>query len=133
MRIRAVGGRGAIVILLGVALYAGDTWAHAFPERSEPRVGATVRTAPTRVQIWFDGDLEPAFSRLTVTDGRGARVDRGDSQVDPQNRRVLRVTLPPIAARDLQGQLGRARRGRAPHRGRLYIHAQARRVIVATR
>ena len=96
MRIRAVGGCGAIVILLGVALYAGDTWAHAFPERSEPRVGATVRTAPSRVQIWFDGDLEPAFSRLTVTDGRGARIDRGDSQVDPQNRRVLRVNLPPI-------------------------------------
>jgi copper resistance protein C len=96
MRIRALGGRGAIVLLLAVVVYAGDTWAHAFPERSEPRVGTTVRTAPTRVQIWFDGDLEPAFSRLTVTDGRGARVDRGDSQVDPQNRRVLRVDLPMI-------------------------------------
>jgi copper resistance protein C len=96
MSVCAAGGCGAIVILLGVALYAGDTWAHAFPERAEPRVGATVRTAPTRVQIWFDGDLEPAFSRLAVTDGRGVRVDRGDSQVDPQNRRVLRVNLPPI-------------------------------------
>jgi methionine-rich copper-binding protein CopC len=96
MRIRALGGHGAIVLLLAVVLHAGDTWAHAFPERSEPRVGATVRTAPTQVQIWFDGDLEPAFSRLAVTDGRGARVDRGDSQVDPQNRRVLRVDLPTI-------------------------------------
>jgi methionine-rich copper-binding protein CopC len=96
MRIRAPAGRGTIVVLLAIALYAGDTWAHAFPERSEPRVGATVRIAPTRVQIWFDGDLEPAFSRLTVTDGRGARVDRGDSEIDPQNRRVLRVNLPPL-------------------------------------
>jgi methionine-rich copper-binding protein CopC len=93
---RGPGGWGGLVVLLAVALSAGDGGAHAFPERSEPRVGATLRTAPARVQIWFDGDLEPAFSRLAVTDARGARVDRGDGAVDPQNRRVLRATLPPI-------------------------------------
>jgi methionine-rich copper-binding protein CopC len=95
MRPRAPAWRVAI-LRLGLAFASGTAGAHAFPERSEPRVGAIVRTAPTRVQIWFDGDLEPAFSRLMVTDGRGERVDRGDSQVDPQNRRVLRVSLLPI-------------------------------------
>jgi methionine-rich copper-binding protein CopC len=39
-------------------------------------VGAVVRTAPTRVQIWFDGEIEPAFSTLSVTDAAGTRVDR---------------------------------------------------------
>ncbi len=67
--------------------------AHAFPERAEPRVGSTVRTAPSRVQIWFDGDLEPAFSTITVTDAGGHRIDRGDGGVDPQNRRLLQVDL----------------------------------------
>jgi methionine-rich copper-binding protein CopC len=69
--------------------------AHAFPERSDPRVGAVIRTAPTEVRIWFDGDLEPAFSTLTVTDGTGRRIDRGDSHVE--NRRLLQVRLPPLA------------------------------------
>jgi copper resistance protein C len=91
----AVAGRGT-ALALALALGATGAGAHAFPERSEPRVGSLVRTAPARVQIWFDGDLEPAFSRLTVTDARGGQVDRGDSQVDPQNRRVLRVSLSPI-------------------------------------
>ncbi len=94
--------RPALVRVLGVAgllLAFGVGWAaaHAFPERAEPRVGAVIRTAPAEVRIWFDGDLEPAFSRIGVTDGSGQRVDRGDSRVDPQNRRLLRVSLPPLA------------------------------------
>ena len=97
MRPGAVASCGTALVV-ALALGATGAGAHAFPERSEPRVGAIVRTAPARVQIWFDGDLEPAFSRLSVTDPRGERVDRGDSQVDPQNRRVLRVSLPPIPA-----------------------------------
>ncbi|HEV8310267.1 MAG TPA: copper resistance CopC family protein [Methylomirabilota bacterium] len=79
------------------ALWSGWAWAHAFPERSEPRVGAVVRASPAAVRIWFDGDLEPAFSRITVTDSRGQRVDRDDARVDPQNRRLLGVGLRPLA------------------------------------
>ena len=81
------------VLALLVALWPGGVGAHAFPERFEPRVGATIRAAPTRVQVWFNGDLEPTFSTITVTDATGQRVDRGDPQVDSQNRRLLRVTL----------------------------------------
>jgi copper resistance protein C len=93
-------GPFAIAVLL-VAGLAGSAarpaGAHAYPERAEPRVGATVRTAPAEVRIWFDGDLEPSFSRLTVTDAAGKRVDRGDAGVAPDNRRLLHVTLPPLA------------------------------------
>jgi hypothetical protein len=60
-------------------------------------VGAVVRTAPAQVRIWFDGDLEPAFSRLTVTDAAGKQVDRGDSGVAPDNHRLLQIALPPLA------------------------------------
>lgn len=82
-------GLAGLLLLLG----AGPGWAHAFPERSEPRVGAVVRTAPTQVRIWFDGDLEPAFSTIKVTGADGQPVDQGDSRVDGQERRLLRVAL----------------------------------------
>lgn len=85
---------GAAVLL---GLWATLAAAHAFPERAEPRVGAVVRTPPAEVRIWFDGDLEPAFSRVTVADHAGQRIDRGDAQVDPENRRLLRVSLPALA------------------------------------
>jgi len=83
----------AAVVVFGVTSAAG----HAFPERSEPRVGATLSTAPELVRIWFDGELEPRFSQVHVFDGTGRTVDRGDPRVDPQNRRLLQVTVAPLA------------------------------------
>ena len=81
---------------LSLAIAVTGAGAHAFPERSEPRVGAVVRTAPTEVRVWFDGNIEPSFSRLTVADAAGHRVDRNDAHVDPRNQRLLQVGLPPL-------------------------------------
>jgi methionine-rich copper-binding protein CopC len=71
--------------------------AHAFPERADPRVGSTVQGSPDTVRIWFDGELEPAFCQVTVSDGGGKRVDRGDARVDPNGRRLLQVSVPALA------------------------------------
>ena len=81
---------------LSLAIAVTGAGAHAFPERSEPRVGAVIRTAPTEVRVWFDGNIEPSFSRLTVADAAGHRIDRDDAHVDPRNRRLLQVGLPPL-------------------------------------
>jgi|RhiMetdeSRZDD1v2_1073273.scaffolds.fasta_scaffold173738_2 methionine-rich copper-binding protein CopC len=89
----------AIRRLLMTALlagWAGIAAAHAFPERSEPRVGAVLRSVPAEVRIWFDSKLEPGFSRLAVTTEGGAPADRGDSRVDPGDRQLLRASLLPL-------------------------------------
>jgi methionine-rich copper-binding protein CopC len=91
--------RWSVRLLAAAALLvasAGGAAAHAFPERAEPRVGATIRSAPAEVRIWFDGNLEPAFSRVSVARSVGERVDRGDSRVDAADRRLLRVSLLPL-------------------------------------
>ena len=72
-------------------------WGHAFPHHSEPKVGATVSVAPSRIRIWFDGALEPAFSSLRVEDAHGQRVDKGDGHVDPADATLLEVDLTPLA------------------------------------
>jgi methionine-rich copper-binding protein CopC len=72
-------------------------WGHAFPHHSEPKVGATVTVAPSRVQIWFDGALEPAFSQIRVEDAQGRRVDKGDGHVDPADATLFDVSLTPPA------------------------------------
>jgi methionine-rich copper-binding protein CopC len=81
-------------VLLGAGVRAA--WAHAFPERADPRVGSVVQGSPETVRIWFDGELEPAFSQVTVTDGSGQRVDHGDGRVDPNGRRLLQVSVPTL-------------------------------------
>jgi len=93
--------RGLVITLVSTALLGGwarDALAHAFPERADPRVGSVVQGSPDTVRIWFDGELEPAFCQIVVTDGSGQRVDRGDARVDANGRRLLQVSVPTLPA-----------------------------------
>ena len=67
--------------------------AHAYLDHAVPAVGETVAKAPPQAAIWFSEKLEAAFSTIEVFDGNGKRVDRGDTRNDPQDGRVLRVSL----------------------------------------
>jgi len=71
---------------------------HAFPVRSEPRVGWTVAVSPTKVTIWFDGELEPVFSTITVYNSAKQQVDKGNSRVNGPDASVLEVDLTPLAS-----------------------------------
>jgi copper resistance protein C len=69
--------------------------AHASLDRTEPRVGNTVRTAPREVTCWFTQKLEPAFSSLVVRDSSGAQVSVGRASVSGNMLRVALKPLPP--------------------------------------
>ena len=84
------------VALIAPAAGATSAAAHSVPQRFTPAIGATVQSAPGEVRILFDGDVEPAFSTIQVTDGAGRRVDRGETRVDERNRRLVRVKLGPL-------------------------------------
>jgi methionine-rich copper-binding protein CopC len=84
-------------LVLGLLLIeVSQAGAHAFLERADPRVGSTVRTAPTQVRLYFTEKLEPAFSSVRVVSGTGEQVDKGDAQVEPTSPKQLRVSLPPL-------------------------------------
>ena len=70
--------------------------AHAFPDRSDPKVGATVKSCPEKVRIWFDSDLEPVFSKLVIRDEKDRKVDKDDSRVNPDDPRLLEVSVPTL-------------------------------------
>ena len=59
------------IIPLVLLLATGEATAHAFLDHAEPRVGNTVATAPHEVTLWFTQKLEPAFSRITVSNAAG--------------------------------------------------------------
>jgi copper resistance protein C len=92
MNLRIIGALFLLFSLCGVQASSG----HAFPDHSDPRVGATLLAPPAGVYIWFDGDLEPAFSKITVQDVGGKRVDQGNCRVNPSNSVLLEVGLPPL-------------------------------------
>ncbi len=78
---------------MATAAMGSVAWGHAFPIRSEPRVGRTVATAPLKITIWFDGELEPAFSTITVYNSGKQRVDKGNSHTRSPDDTVLEVDL----------------------------------------
>lgn len=85
---------GAASLLL--AAFAGTAaYAHAFLDHASPLVGSTVAAAPREVSLSFTQSLEPAFSRVEVTDANGARVDAGKAQVSGA---TMRVGLKPLGA-----------------------------------
>jgi methionine-rich copper-binding protein CopC len=90
-------GLGAAVALTALLLGTGVAWSHAFLERAEPRVGSTVKAAPSQVRVWFTEALEPAFSTLEVVNQSGDRVDRGPARVDAASPSMLQVPLKPLA------------------------------------
>jgi len=94
MRIRRLALAGLIAGFFTGTSHAA--FAHAFPDHALPAVGSTVAQAPHQVEIWFTEKLEPAFSRIDVTDAKGERVDRGDTRLDPQNPSLLLVSLEPL-------------------------------------
>jgi methionine-rich copper-binding protein CopC len=89
---------GSLVVTLALIQVASPTRAlgHAFPLRSDPRVGWKVSVSPAKVTIWFDSELEPAFSTLAVYDSAKQRVDKNNARVSPSDATVLEVDLPPL-------------------------------------
>jgi len=87
---------GLLLPLALVFLLPGVSWAHAFPDHSDPKVGATITAAPALVRIWFDSDLEPAFSTIMVHNANNEMVDKRDGRVDPKDSTLLEVSLPKL-------------------------------------
>lgn len=88
--------RALLLAWMGVVLFAPDVWAHAFPIRSEPKVGSEVKAPPAQVKIWFDGELEPAFSSIKLIGSDGKEVSAAESKVDEKDPTLLTLSLPTI-------------------------------------
>ena len=83
-----------LLALLAVLVFLpAAALAHAFLDRSEPKVGSEVAKAPTEVRIKFTQALEPAFSKIEVKDKNGKAVDKKDTHLDPQDKQSLIVSL----------------------------------------
>ena len=83
--------------LIFLALCPVVAQAHAFPERSIPRVGRSLAQSPPEVKITFDADLEPLFSSIVVKNANQIVVSDAASTVSPTNPRVLSAPLKSLA------------------------------------
>jgi copper transport protein len=78
-----------------LALAPQVAWAHAELLRVTPSTSQTLAQSPQQVQLLFSEALDSQFSVVEAFDQTGARVDLGDSHVDPENDRLLTTSLKP--------------------------------------
>ena len=94
-------------ILSGVAvsllLVSQAALAHAHLKSSQPAADAALAAAPQALTLSFTEDIEPAFSGVTLLDGRQKPVASEKVQQDAQQHSRLILPLKkPLAAGDYQ-------------------------------
>jgi copper transport protein len=91
--------RAPLRIVLGaaalLALWPTLVSAHAVLLRATPSSTQSLPQAPRLVQLLFSEPLDPVFSRVQVSNANGQRVDLGDSRLDPDDDRLLEVSVQP--------------------------------------
>ncbi len=85
------------LVCLLLAASAPSAFAHAFLDHAEPKVGSSVAAAPTEIKVYFDDDIKPAQSDIQVFDSKGNQIDKKDSHGDPNDTRLLTVSLPSLS------------------------------------
>jgi len=80
------------------AMLALPAGAHAYLERAQPAAGSSVHESPRELTLWFTQKIEPAFSEVRVLDPAGKQVEAGAPRFDSASAKVLRITLPRLAA-----------------------------------
>jgi methionine-rich copper-binding protein CopC len=81
----------SLALLLALALSPATAHAHAYLDRASPRVGSTVKAAPSEVRMWFTQPLEPKFTSAQVRSSSGAVVGSGGVDAADPKQIVIRV------------------------------------------
>ncbi len=84
-----------VTAVLLTLIVSSPVHAHAMLDHAEPRVGSTLQASPSEVVLFFNQNLEPAFSSIEVSDAKGARVDQGKARVSASTMRISVKQLPP--------------------------------------
>src|SRR3989442_15155784 len=82
--------------VLGLALLPTSALPHAVLVKAIPAQRAALAESPTRVELWFNERLEPAYSRASVINEAGAQIDFRDVARSPEDPKRLSLSLPPL-------------------------------------
>ena len=58
--------------------------------------GDTLDTAPTTVKLWFSRAIESSFSKVSVVNTAGKRIDNDTPTVDDNEPKLIQVGLKPL-------------------------------------
>ena len=80
------------------AVTTAGAQAHAKLESSEPQAAATLDNAPKEIRLKFNEALEPAFSKIKLTDASNIEVPLAAAKVDGADARTMMAPAPALRA-----------------------------------
>jgi len=80
------------------ALAAAGAQAHAKLESSEPQAAATLDSAPKQIRLKFNEALEPAFSKIKLTDASNTDLPLAPTKVDAVDPSAMTAPAPALRA-----------------------------------
>ena len=86
-----------MAVLASAVLLAGPALAHPKLVKAQPAKGASLKKAPTKIQLWFHEELDTKLSMFTVHNQKNDRVDAGDVKVNLDDRTLMEGSLGRLA------------------------------------
>lgn len=87
-----------IVSTIGVLLVQTSALAHPKLVKAQPAKGAILKKPPTKIQLWFQEELDTKLSSFTVQNPRNERVDNGDGKVNLDERKMMEGSVRSLPA-----------------------------------
>lgn len=70
--------------------------AHALLVKAEPARRAALSRAPHQVKLWFNEEIEPAYTQMSVVDANDKPVTDAKFQVPADDRKLMVLALPDL-------------------------------------
>lgn len=95
----SVKGFLACLLMLGLTvLQTHDVWAHASLVKSDPPRRATLSESPSKIQLWFNEEIETAYAAVSVVDMNDKVVSQADPEKVIDDPKSIILLLPDLAA-----------------------------------
>lgn len=72
--------------------------AHVHVKKTIPEKNQVLTSPPKVLQVWFNGNVEAEWSKISVKDTNGNRFDNGDARNINGDPSTLEIDLKPLAA-----------------------------------
>jgi len=94
-----VKGFVACLLVIGLTvLQVHEAWAHASLVKSDPPRRSTLSESPSKIQLWFNEEIETAYAAVSVVDVNDKVVSKAAPEKVANDPKSIILALPKLAA-----------------------------------
>lgn len=87
-----------ILFMLLIMMQTSSVWAHASLVKSDPPRRASLSESPPQIQLWFNEEIETAYSSIQVFDSNGKAVSVDEPKAVEDDPKSVVLAMPVLGA-----------------------------------